>query len=78
VVVRPEQQPGREIDLHDVVQGLKARDLTAPLVLRFSGVLGHRMRQLYDAFSRAIAENDYRNRYAAVFPIKVNQQRLVV
>ena len=28
-----EQQPGREIDLHDVVQGLKARDLTAPLVL---------------------------------------------
>src|SRR5690606_4071932 len=26
----------------------------------------------------AIAENDYRNRYAAVFPIKVNQQRLVV
>jgi len=78
VVVRPEQQPGREIDLHDVVQGLKARDLTAPLVLRFSGILGHRMRQLYDAFSRAIAENDYRNRYAAVFPIKVNQQRLVV
>ena len=30
------------------------------------------------AFAQAIAENDYNNRYAAVFPIKVNQQRLVV
>jgi len=78
VVVRPEQQPGKGIDLHDVVQGLKARDLTAPVVLRFSGILAHRLRQLNDAFARAIAENDYRNRYAAVFPIKVNQQRLVV
>ncbi|MFN7272174.1 MAG: biosynthetic arginine decarboxylase [Gammaproteobacteria bacterium] len=78
VVVRPEQQPGKGIDLHDVVQGLKARDLTAPVVLRFSGILAHRLRQLNDAFARAIAENDYRNRYSAVFPIKVNQQRLVV
>jgi arginine decarboxylase len=30
VVVRPDQQDGREIDLHEVVEGLKARDLTAP------------------------------------------------
>ena len=78
VVVRPDTGLGREIDLHDVVQGLKARDLTAPLVVRFSGILEHRLRQLHEAFVRAIAENDYRNRYAAVFPIKVNQQRLVV
>ena len=38
----------------------------------------HRLKRLHDAFASAIAENDYRNRYAAVFPIKVNQQRLVV
>jgi arginine decarboxylase len=78
VVVRPEQTPGREIDLFEVVQGLKERELTTPVVVRFSGILAHRLRQLNDAFARAIAENDYRNRYAAVFPIKVNQQRLVV
>jgi len=78
VVVRPDQQPGREIDLHDVVEGLKARDLTAPVVIRFSDIIAHRLKSLNDAFAQAIAENDYRNRYSAVFPIKVNQQRLVV
>jgi arginine decarboxylase len=78
VTVRPEQVPDREIDLFEVVQGLKARELTTPVVVRFSGILAHRLRRLNEAFARAIAENDYRNRYAAVFPIKVNQQRLVV
>jgi arginine decarboxylase len=78
VVVRPDQQPGREIDLLEVVQGLKARDLWAPVVVRFSGILAHRLKHLHDAFAQAMAENDYRGRYTAVFPIKVNQQRLVV
>ncbi|MFM7433007.1 MAG: biosynthetic arginine decarboxylase [Gammaproteobacteria bacterium] len=78
VVVRPEQRADREIDLFEVVQGLKERELTTPVVVRFSGILAHRLRQLNDAFARAMAENDYRNRYAAVYPIKVNQQRLVV
>jgi arginine decarboxylase len=78
VVVRPDTQPGREIDLYEVVEGLKARDLTTPVVVRFSDILAHRLRSLHAAFAQAIAENDYKNRYAAVFPIKVNQQRLVV
>jgi arginine decarboxylase len=78
VVVRPDAVPGREIDLHEVVQGLSERDLRTPVVVRFSDILAHRLRHLHDAFAQAIAENDYRNRYAAVFPIKVNQQRLVV
>jgi arginine decarboxylase len=78
VVVRPDPADRREIDLFEVVEGLKARDLTAPVVVRFSDILAHRLRRMHDAFAQAIAENDYKNRYAAVFPIKVNQQRLVV
>ena len=78
VVVRPDRDPGREIDLYEVVEQLKARDLTAPVVIRFSDVLRDRLRSLHRAFAAAIAENEYRGRYAAVFPIKVNQQRLVV
>jgi arginine decarboxylase len=78
VVVRPNQRQGEEIDLFEVVQGLKARDLTTPVVVRFSGMLAHRLRHLHEAFAQAIAENEYRNGYTAVFPIKVNQQRLVV
>jgi len=78
VVVRPDTSAQHEIDLFEVVEGLKARDLTAPVVVRFSDILAHRLRRLHEAFAQAIAENDYRNQYAAVYPIKVNQQRLVV
>ena len=78
VVVRPDRDPSRAIDLYEVVEQLKARDLTAPVVIRFSDILRDRLRSLHRAFAAAIAENEYRGRYAAVFPIKVNQQRLVV
>jgi arginine decarboxylase len=78
LVVRPDTTAAREIDLHEVVEGLSARDLRTPVVVRFSDILAHRLKRLHDAFAQAIAENEYRNRYAAVFPIKVNQQRLVV
>src|SRR6204780_1623561 len=78
VVIRPSMDAQREIDLYEVVQGLKARDLHTPVVIRFSDILAHRLRHLAEAFGPPIAENEYRNRYAAVFPIKVNQQRLVV
>ena len=78
VVVRPDTTERHEIDLYEVVEGLQARDLTTPVVVRFSDILAHRLRRLHDAFAQAITENDYKNRYAAVFPIKVNQQRLVV
>ena len=78
VVVRPDTSAAHEIDLFEVVQGLQERDLSAPVVVRFSDILAHRLRHLHAAFSQAIAENDYRNRYTAVYPIKVNQQRLVV
>jgi arginine decarboxylase len=78
VVVRPDTTERDEIDLYEVVEGLQARDLTTPVVVRFSDILAHRLRRLHDAFAQAITENDYKNRYAAVYPIKVNQQRLVV
>jgi arginine decarboxylase len=78
VVVRPDTTADREIDLLEVVQGLAERDLAAPVVVRFSDILAHRLQRLHDVFAQAIAESEYRNRYAAVFPIKVNQQRLVV
>src|SRR6202167_5935793 len=78
VVVRPDTTTAHEIDLFEVVQGLHQRDLSAPVVVRFSDILAHRLPHLHAAFSQAIAEDDYRNRYTAVYPIKVNQQRLVV
>jgi arginine decarboxylase len=78
VVVRPHATPEVEIDLLEVVEGLRERDLSAPLLIRFSEVLAHRLRTLRDAFQSAIDENGFEGRYVAVYPIKVNQQRPVV
>ena len=78
LMVRPQANRDREIDLHEVVEGLGQRDIGAPVVIRFSDILAHRLGKLHDAFAAAISENGYRGRYLAVYPIKVNQHRAVV
>lgn len=78
VRVRPDRTRDTEIDLMGVVESLAERELSPPLLIRFSDILADRLRALHDAFQTAIEENGYDGRYLAVFPIKVNQQRLVV
>jgi arginine decarboxylase len=75
VEVYPDQNVARKVDVLEVIQGLEARDLVPPVVLRFDGILAHRMAHLRQAFDDAIAEGDYEGRYTCVYPIKVNQQR---
>ncbi len=78
VVVRPDTTAATEIDLLEVVEGLRRRSYSTPVLIRFSGILEHRLKRVHDAFTRAIADHDYQGRYLAVYPIKVNQQRTVV
>ena len=75
VLVHPTGDATSSIDLLEVVEGLAARHLTPPVVLRFSGVLEHRMKHLRTAFDQAIADAEYEGGYTCVYPIKVNQQR---
>ncbi len=75
VVVHPKGDPADAIDLLDVVEGLATRHLTPPVVLRFSGVLEHRMAHIRTAFDDAITAAEYQGGYTCVYPIKVNQQR---
>lgn len=69
---------GPRIDLHEVINGLAARGIDTPVLLRFSGILDHRLRSLRTAFENSMKENNYKGEYLAVYPIKVNQQRQVV
>ncbi|MDH5589667.1 MAG: biosynthetic arginine decarboxylase [Gemmatimonadota bacterium] len=75
VEVYPGKNPDQKIDLLELVQGLEARDIYPPVVVRFSGILEDRMTELRRAFDAAIAEGEYRGGYSCVYPIKVNQQR---
>jgi len=78
VVVRPDAEPGREIDLMELVEEARSRGLSFPLTLRFQDLLRHRVRTINEAFTEAIAGAGYGNVYRGVFPIKVNQLREVV
>ncbi len=69
---------GPAIDLHDLAAELAARDLAPPVLVRFSGILHHRIDELCEAFGSACRSDGYHGRYTAVYPIKVNQQRSVV
>ena len=77
-MVHPMGQPGPVIDLMDVVEDIQERKIGFPCVVRFQDVLRARVKQINDAFGKAIAEMGYGARYYGVYPIKVNQLREVV
>ena len=78
VVVRPDGEAGREVDLAGVVGGLRERDIQTPVLIRFSDILRTTLGRLREAFRKAIAENEYAGSYTGLYPVKVNQQHHVV
>ena len=69
----PRGAGGPVLPLPDILAEATAQGLKLPLLLRFSDILGDRLRKLQAAFGRAMAELDYQGGYTAVYPIKVNQ-----
>ncbi len=78
MAVRPLRDEETVIDIHDVVQDLRGRNVSFPVLLRFQDVLRARVVRLNTAFHDAITESGYQNRYQGVYPIKVNQLHEVV
>lgn len=78
LLVHPDKDPLRRMDLKKLVDQLVMRGIQAPILIRFGQILKHRLGEIHQAFLNAIAEHNYRNKYVCVFPIKVNQQRQVV
>jgi arginine decarboxylase len=77
LTVIPTKDAGKQIDLFEVVSGLKERGIHTPVLLRFNDILAHRLREIRKAFDDAMAEQGYTGGYSCVYPIKVNQQRHV-
>ena len=78
LLVHPNRDPKRSIDMKELVDRLQMRGMDLPILFRFNGILRDRMHEIAAAFSRAIADHDYQGKYSCVYPIKVNQQRQVV
>src|ERR1051325_2530909 len=78
VEARPLKDDAGSIDLLEVVNEARTRNLGFPLLIRFQDLLRHRVESINRAFQSAISEFGYQNHYRGVFPIKVNQLREVV
>jgi arginine decarboxylase len=76
--VHPTKDPGRAIDLKRLIDRLQLRGLAAPVLVRFTDIIKHRLGEIHQAFQHAIVQHQYQAGYRCVYPIKVNQQRQVV
>ena len=66
------------VDIKEVIDELKLRDVSAPLLLRFPDILDNRIQKISACFKKAADEYDYKGQNFVVYPIKVNQMRQVV
>jgi arginine decarboxylase len=78
VTVSPSGDRGGSLDLFQLVEALKQRNLGLPLLIRFSDILEDRIERLNACFAKAIARYNYPGTYKGVFPIKCNQQRHLI
>jgi arginine decarboxylase len=78
LIVRPTREASRGVALKWIVDEVAARGIATPMVIRFPQILSSAVANLNDAFARAIDEYGYGNVFRGVFPIKVNQKRVVV
>ena len=67
-----------EASLRRIVEALEADGRPLPIILRFPQILEDRLERVNQAFAEAIEEAGYRGSYQGVYPIKVNQRRVVV
>lgn len=78
ITVSPKGDLGGSIDLYELVESIKQRNIGLPLIIRFSDILEDRIERLNACFSKAIARYKYKNTYRGVFPVKCNQHRHLV
>jgi arginine decarboxylase len=69
---------GEEASLPAVVRRLRQEGRALPTILRFPQILEDRLARVNGAFAETIREAGYRASYQGVYPIKVNQRRVVV
>ncbi|MER3536422.1 MAG: arginine decarboxylase [Thermus sp.] len=76
--VTPLGPKGPRASLYEIVQALRDEGRPLPMVLRFPQILEARVRELHEAFRTAMEKYGYQGGYRGVYPVKVNQRRLVL
>ena len=68
----------KEVSLYEIVEGLRARGIGMPILLRFEDILKKRVSYINETFRARMAEYHYQGTYQGVYPIKVNQQEQII
>ena len=66
------------VDIKEVIDELRVRDITAPVLLRFPDILDNRIEKISNCFAEAAKQYNYTGRNFLIYPIKVNQMKPVV
>jgi arginine decarboxylase len=77
VVVTPRENCA-PVDLKNLVEELQLRDVSSPMLLRFTDILDSRIEKMASCFKVASEEYKYQAQNFIIYPIKVNQMRPVV
>lgn len=75
VVANPTGEEHISASLPHIMEEVRKRGLSAPLILRFPQIIEGQLERMHSAFKSAITDNNYRGRHVGVFPFKVNQRR---
>jgi arginine decarboxylase len=79
LVVHPsESDQNRAADVREIIDDLRRRGITTPVLLRFPQLIAGQVRKLQRAFRNSIREYEYQGSHMCVYPMKVNQNRAVV
>jgi len=79
VVVTPNpKRPDVSVSIKAIIEGMRERGLTMPVLLRIENLLVTQLALLHDSFRAAMSNFDYKGDYRGVYPIKVNQQQQVI
>ncbi len=77
VVLSPENE-NLNADVKEIVDDLRKRGISTPVLLRFPQLLFGQIRKLQTAFRKSIKEFEYEGGHLCVYPMKVNQNRAVI
>ncbi len=64
---------GNQPALIDIIEEIEEKGIKGPILLRFPHLIRKQINSLYTSFNKAIKEFEYKGKFHAVFPLKVNQ-----
>ncbi|MDX9923904.1 MAG: biosynthetic arginine decarboxylase [Ignavibacteriaceae bacterium] len=69
---------GAAVDLRELVDELQLKDVSTPVLVRFTDILDSRIEKMASSFKIAAEEYNFKAQNYIIYPIKVNQMRPVV